>query len=133
MKKFTIGIWITALVLGFSVSAFAGQYDIKEMTPSIKRAIENRQQRYDQLQQLKASGAAGEDNQGLVYALKPSAAGIASAENADRLVIYSAIVVQNGFGPSGLTQVQKAFADVQRDKARSGDFIQTSSGEWRQK
>ncbi len=111
---------------------FAGQYDIKEMTPQVSRALENRKNRYNDLQSAKAAGLIGENSQGLISSLK-GGADLAGAENADRNVIYKTIVDQNGFGPSGIQQVQQVFADVQREKARSGDYIQTSSGEWRQK
>lgn len=120
------------LFLVFQPVVFAGQYDIKEMTPEVSRALENRKARYDQLQSAKAQGLIGENSQGLVTPLK-GGADIAAAENADRGVIYKAIVDQNGFGPGGLPQVQKAFADVQHEKARTGDYVQSSSGEWKQK
>ncbi len=115
--------------------AFAGAYDIKEMTPEIQGALSGRQQRYGELQQLKAQGALGESSRGYVEVLKDSgnAGSIASAENRDRQVIYQAIVSQNNLGPQGLEQVEIAFADVQRDKARSGDWIQSPSGSWSQR
>lgn len=134
MKNFQKNILKISAVLFLALQplAFAGQYDIKEMTPEVSRALENRKNRYSDLQSAKASGLVGENNQGLVSSLKGPTP-LVSAENADRSVIYQAIVEQNGFGPGGLAQVQKAFADVQRDKARPGDFVQSSSGEWRQK
>ena len=58
---------------------------------------------------------------------------LVNAENSDRKVIYQTIVDQNGFGSGGLTQVERAFSDVQREKARSGDYVQSSSGQWQQK
>ena len=110
----------------------AGTYDIKHMTPAVEQALQGRETRYAQLQQLKASGAIGENNQGLTYVLKPQpgAETISDAENADRLAIYTAIADQNKLGAAGLTEVKKVFAEVQREKARSGDFIQLPSGDW---
>ncbi len=55
------------------------------------------------------------------------------AENRDREVIYQAIADQNQLGPDGLTQVHSVFGEVQRGKARAGEFIQLRTGEWVQK
>ncbi|HXV27661.1 MAG TPA: DUF1318 domain-containing protein [bacterium] len=110
-------------------------YDIKQMTPAIQQALHNRQDRYANLQSLKAQGILGEDNQGFVAALKssPEASSMALAENNDRLVIYQAIVDQNQLGQAGLAKVKQVFAEVQREKARRGDYVQLASGEWTQK
>ena len=114
---------------------FAASYDIKQMTPQVQQALNGRQRRYEELQILKASGLIGENNQGYAEALKnqSNAGQLAGQENEDRKVIYHAIVAQNNLGPSGLWEVQRAFAEVQRDKARPGDFVQSASGEWAQK
>lgn len=132
MKKFDFLKISAILFLVFQPVVLAGQYDIKEMTPEVSRAIENRKARYNDLQNAKAEGLIGENSQGLVSSMKGPTP-LVSAENADRSVIYQAIVEQNGFGPGGLAKVQSAFADVQRDKARSGDYVQSSSGEWQKK
>ncbi len=117
------------------VSAWAAQYDIKQMTPQIEQALANRQSRYDELRTLKAANRIGENSRGYVEALDKSAAlaDLVHAENSDRRVIYNAIVEQNGLGPAGMGAVETAFAEVQRDKAKSGDSIQLPSGQWTQK
>jgi len=126
-------------VMFLSLQTAAGfaqpNYDIKEMTPAIQQAIQNRQARYNDLQSMKASGVLGENNQGLVSVLQSSAAAetVAKGENADRMVIYQAIVDQNQLGNQNMPQVQTVFADVQRDKARPGDSIQLPSGQWTKK
>lgn len=126
-------ILLALTFLASALPAFAASYDIKEMTPQIQQALQGRQSRFAELQQLKSSGAAGEDNRGYVKALKPEAESVASSENADRRVIYTAIVSQHNLGPSGLALVEQGFGDVQRDRARSGDSIQLPSGEWTKK
>ncbi len=110
-------------------------YDLREMTPEIKQAIENRKARYAELQQLKIQTVVGENNQGLAELLKssPEARGVIEGENRDRRVIYQAIVDQNGLGNQGMAKVQAVFAEVQRGKARPGELIQLPSGEWVQK
>lgn len=124
---------LSALILwnaAAPLAAWAAQYDIKVMTPEVQQAINGRQQRYDAVQNLKNQGVLGENNRGYLEALQSAGAPLAQQENADRRVIYSAIVQQNGLGAAGMNQVEFAFSDVQRDRARSGDMIQLPSGEW---
>lgn len=116
-------------------SAFAANYDIKQMTPEISQALSARQNRYTELRTLKADGALGENNHGYIDVRKDSgvSAQIVAAENADRGTLYRAIAEQNNLGPDGLATVEAVFAEVQRTKAQPGDFIQLPSGEWTQK
>lgn len=115
--------------------AVAASYDIKEMTPEVKSALDARRARYDELASLKAQGAVGENNQGYVEVLKNigPAQSVVSSENQDRKLIYSTIVKQNGLPGNALPTVEKVFAQVQRDKAASGDSIQNESGQWTKK
>lgn len=124
-----------ALLLAAETPAvWAGAYDIRENTPQVQQAISGRQNRFSALKQLKAQGAIGENNRGYVEAFGGGeAAMVAQAENQDRGVLYRAIVDQNGLGPQGMTQVEMVFAEVQRDKASSGEKIQLPSGTWSQK
>ena len=127
-------LWGGILLIAAS-AALAGPYDIKETTPEIQRAISNRQNRYDQLASFKAAGKIGESKRGYVEVVHNAseAKALVQAENADRKVIYQAIVTQNNLGPSGLAKVEGVFAEVQREKAKRGDYIQTASGSWVQK
>ena len=122
-------------MFGFLSPLLAADYDLKEITPAVQAALSGRQARFNDLQQRKAAGAVGENNQGFVQVLQDSAGAgtIAGEENRDREVIYRAIVDQNGLGPSGVSQVEEVFAEVQRGKARAGERIQLRSGEWVQK
>lgn len=124
---------LVAVLLLTSPVYAGGKYEIRERTPEVENALHGRKARYNEIQSLKASGALGEDNRAYVKAFSPSAEAIASAENADRRILYHAISEQNGLGTSGsegLTQVHNTFAEVQREKARSGDSIQLPNGEW---
>lgn len=133
MKKI-IALSIIGLLM-LTSSASAENYDIKEMTPEVRNALDARKARFGELQSLKAQGIIGENNGGLVEIRKPSpvGSGIAQEENADRMVIYNAIVSQNQLGSGGLAKVQTVFAEVQRENARSGDLIQLPNGKWSQK
>jgi len=127
------GLVMLVSCLGLAaVPAQATQYDIKEMTPAIQQALDARKARHSELRHLKSEGLLGEDNQGFVKVLTddPMAQELARAENANRQVIYEAIVEQHQLGPEGLTQVKATFAEVQRDKAQAGVAIQLPSGEW---
>lgn len=119
------------LAAGISI-AEAGAYDIRENTPEVQSAISGRQSRFSALKQLKAQGAIGENNRGYVDALASTgdAVVLAQAENNDRRVLYQAIVDQNNLGAAGMDKVEMVFAEVQRDKASSGEKIQSPSGEW---
>ncbi len=115
-------------------SLFATSYDFKEITPDVQKAIKGRQSRYQEIQSLKKSGVIGEDNQGYVAVVKSGqASSLISAENEDRKTIYTALASQNNLGSQGIAQVQKAFAEVQYDKASSGEMVQSADGAWKKK
>lgn len=107
-----------------------GAYSIKQMTPQVQEALNNRRDRYDQLRALKESGDVGENNQGYVTALKKgSAESLVAAENHDRQVIYQTIADQNNLSDH-IATIEHVFAQVQRDKAQAGEKIQEENGSW---
>ncbi|MFH1359808.1 MAG: DUF1318 domain-containing protein [Candidatus Omnitrophota bacterium] len=119
-------------ILGMSPGAFAQEkYTIKEMTPSVIAALENRRNRYDELQELKKEGKIGETNQGYVKAFSDegSVQSMADAENHDREMIYRTIAEQNGL-TAALNTIEKVFAQTQRDNAEHGEKIQLDNGSW---
>jgi uncharacterized protein YdbL (DUF1318 family) len=136
MKKiYTLGLALGLVFLMATSLCFAADYNYKTMTPDIENALKNRQSRYYQLQSLKQEGLVGENNKGYVADLKnnPAAAALTAAENQDRRVLYEALAEQNKLGSTGLLEVQRAFADVQREKAGPGDMVQSASGDWQKK
>ncbi len=130
MKRF----WLSVLILSAFCNAAlaAGAYDLKEMTPAVKAALDGRKSRYAELKAFKKQGLVGETNRGYIKALvsAPGVKEIVEVENADRKVIYQAIVEQNGLRDSELLTVEKVFAQVQRDKAEAGEKIQDEGGSW---
>lgn len=125
-----------ALIFSATVpAALAVSYDIKQETPEVKQALQGRQARYSAIQNLKLSGQVGENNRGYLDVLQGggNAAALVQAENSDRGVIYRAIVQQNGLPASAISQVESAFADVQRDRAKAGESVQLSNGQWTKK
>jgi uncharacterized protein YdbL (DUF1318 family) len=124
----------------FLMAGFAGQpgtsraasYDIQELTPAVKSALDSRRERFEQVRAYKEKGVIGENNRGYVELLSEDsdAKSLVEAENRDRRLIYKAIVEQNNLASSELEKVEQAFAQVQRDKAESGDKIQDPDGQW---
>jgi len=136
MKHFRTTLFSLGLVvLAAMPLCRAADYDFKELTPEIKKALQDRQTRYAQIQELKREGVIGENNKGYVTDLKnsSSASSLTVAENQDRRTIYKNLATQNKLGGNGLLEVQRAFAEVQRDKAATGDMVQSSSGDWKKK
>ncbi len=117
--------------LSIAVSSAEGKYQIKQMTPEVSQALENRKARFEKLHTLKAQGAIGENNKGYVQVLDPTAEAqsTADAENNDRKIIYATIADQNGL-QDAINTIEKVFASVQRDKAVAGEKIQTEDGSW---
>jgi uncharacterized protein len=129
MKKLLlVGLLVCAAM---TVSAQA-TYDIKEMTPAVKSALDGRKSRFAELKTMKAQGVVGENNRGYVQALGGGAdvKALVAAENKDRKQVYEAIVQQNKLGPAALPTVEAVFARVQREKADPGDKVQDASGRW---
>ena len=111
-----------------------GKYSIKEMTPEVQTALDNRRDRFDQLRNLKAKGVIGENNRGYVELLTSDATAkdLVDAENRDRTLIYKTIETQNNL-IDALATIEKVFAQVQSDKASPGDKIQDENGHWANK
>ncbi len=132
MKKFFAILLAAVLLAVVSSEGFAAKYDIKELTPEVKSALDSRRGRFDQLRQLKEQGIVGENNKGYVEVLQDNAEakGLVEAENRDRKFIYQTIVKQNNLPSDALATVEEVFAQVQRDKAASGDKIQNADGQW---
>jgi uncharacterized protein YdbL (DUF1318 family) len=136
MRRIFIPLLAACLVLLTALPlCIATDYDFKKMTPQIEQALKNRQARYYQLQGLKREDLVGENNNGYVTDLKnnTSASALVTAENKDRRVLYEALAEQNMLGNTGLLEVQRAFAEVQSEKAEPGDLVQSASGDWKKK
>ena len=89
-------------------------------------------QRLAQLDQLKSSGAVGENNRGFVEIRDGGgdASSVVSAENADREVVYGAIAKQAG---STAEQVGRARARQIAAGSAKGVWLQKDDGSWYKK
>ena len=130
LKIFGILIILAAALTPMSARAEA-KYSLKEMTPEVSAALDARRARFDNLADLKAKGMVGEDDRGYVKALvsDPEVEAVVDAENNDRELVYTTIAQQNNLAAEMAT-IEKVFAQVQRDKAMSGDKIQQEDGQW---
>lgn len=129
---YVYGCLIFLTIAGLATWSMAeNKYSIKEMTPEVKAALDVRRGQFDQLEALKNSGDIGENNSGYVQALTDNseAKAVADTENSNRKVIYQAIADQNGL-EDAIATIEKVFAQVQRDKASSGQKIQLEDGSW---
>ena len=124
-------ILIVMMIMVSAVAWGGSKYSIKTMTPEVQQALNARKDRFSELRSLKSSGVIGENNHGYVEVLKSdsNAMSIASQENRDRKVVYQTIAEQNGL-EGALSTIESAFAQVQNDKAESGDKIQNADGSW---
>ena len=127
---------VTGLVLATAICPVrdvgaAEKYTIKEMTPQVTAALENRRDRFASLQQLKRQGDVGENAQGYVEALSGNSKAkvIVDLENADHAVIYKTIAQQNNLS-NALSIIEQIFAQTQRDNAEPGNKIQLENGSW---
>lgn len=89
-------------------------------------------QRLGELDALKAKGAIGETNQGLVVVRGDGAKAnqVVAAENSDREVAYAAIAKQTG---SSVSQVARARARQIAANSAKGVWLQRDNGSWYQK
>jgi uncharacterized protein len=88
-------------------------------------------QRLPQLDQLKESGAIGENNQGFVEVRSGAdAAAVVAAENQDRKVVYAAIAQKTGSTPDrvGHYRARKIVA-----ASAPGVWLQREDGSWYKK
>ena len=134
-RKLILSSFLILSLISAAPICFAAQYDIKEMTPGVKAALDSRRDRFDQLHQLKEQGAVGENNHGYIEVLNgdAQAQSLADAENKDRKFIYQTIVEQNNLPADAISTVESIFAQVQRDKANTGESIQSEDGQWTKK
>ena len=118
-KKFNFLI-IGFLVFGFGASAPAD--DIKERMKDRLPVIE----------ELKAQGVVGENNQGYLEFIggKREKPDVVAAENEDRKAVYTAIAKQQG---TTAELVGKRRALQIAEKADPGEWVQDTSGNWIQK
>ncbi len=109
------------------------------------RAAQSREFNRDDLEQAMSQGCAGEASDGSVTPrpcaqteqdprYKAFTEAILAEENADRLVLMRRVIATNSdLTEKDLDQVRKVFADVNRENARAGWWVQQVDGSWTKK
>jgi len=132
MKNLLIILITIVIITSFPNYGFSAEgYELKEMTPQVEAALEARRARYDELGAFKAAGVVGENNRGYAELLSDDAdaQNIVDTENQDRKIIYMTIAQQNEL-EDDLETIEKVFAQVKKEKAKSGEKIQNEDGTW---
>ena len=122
MKHIVNSILFFILSAVLSVPAFADAQQARDRMMS----------RLPQLDQLRLSGAIGENRDGFLEARadQPDIPALIAAENADRREVYQAIAAQQG---ASTEEVAKARARQIAEKAAPGIWIQSADGAWQKK
>jgi uncharacterized protein YdbL (DUF1318 family) len=107
----------------------------KTDSPELRRLTESQNRRLGAVQQWLARGCIGENNQGLLEArpgqgCSGEVAKLVGDENTDRQAIIETFMRQNHIPASDVGRVRGSFAKAYRDRAGSGQWIQTDGGEW---
>ena len=110
--------------------------------PAIRKIIESRSKRLVKLNELKAQGIIGENNQALVevrsldsLALRDRAAAqrLVREENEDRERLFKEIAAAKNVDLGQLERIRQTYAETLREDARPGEWIQRPDDEWVQK
>jgi uncharacterized protein YdbL (DUF1318 family) len=121
--------------------AFAQEHRIevtqapKTDSPELRRLTESQNHRLGAVQQWLARGCVGENSQGLLeprpgQGCSGDVAKLIGDENRDRQAIIETFMRQNRIPASDVGRVRASFAKAYRDRAGSGQWIQTDRGDW---
>jgi uncharacterized protein YdbL (DUF1318 family) len=127
-----------------AVDAEGQTRQVPDYTQERRQAITARQtQKFNQddIDELKQAGCIGEAKDGTLSkrpcprASDPAVAGrlerlIASENQARSVILRFAVTASPDLTEKDLPQVTQAYARMQREKAKTGDWIQQPSGEW---
>ena len=118
----------------FSPIQVAYAQEMKDSSPRIQQIANKMKARYGELQQVKAEGAVGESNRGMLELVKPEKIGDAdktnavqrliAAENGDRKALYKEVARLNKDQNLTVTAVERVYAQKRLERARSGELHQ---------
>ena len=108
--------------------------------PAIRKIIDSRAGRYNELRRYFGQGVLGENNKCLVEVrnlealtdLKARAdvQRLVKAENADRQELYKEIAAAKNVDLAQLPKIQETYAATLRQNAKPGDWVQQPDGNW---
>lgn len=129
-------VWMVASVRAANPDS---QITLSEEKRAVLTAIQNREFNKDDVEEFKRDGAVGENARGLLE-IRPLprlqtdanyrklVEDIVAEENRDRQIIMQRITEINSSAPA--SEVEKVFAKMNHDNARSGDWLQLPDGAW---
>ncbi len=135
-------VWMVASVRAASPDS---QITLSQEKRAVLAAVQNREFNKDDVEEFKRDGAVGENNNGLLelralerlqkdVAYRKLVAQVVAEENRDRQIILQRIAAINPAVQSATpAEVATAFAQLQRDSAKPGEWLQLPSGEWSRK
>lgn len=131
------------LLLGTSVAHAEEVVAPEVSSPAIRKIIDSRAGRLDQLNDFKAKGVIGENNQGLVEARALETLGdlkaradvqrLVKSENTDREELYKEVAAAKGVDLAQLPKIRETYAGTLRERAKPGEWIQGPDGTWNRK
>jgi len=108
--------------------------------PAIRKIIDSRAARFNELRRYFDQGVLGESNKGMVEVrnlealtdLKARAdvQRLVKAENSDRQELYKEIAAAKNVDLAQLPKIQETYAATLRQNAKPGDWIQQPDGNW---
>lgn len=135
-------VWMVASVRAVNPDS---QITLSDEKREVLSAVQNREFNKDDIEEFKRDGAIGENNQGVLElrpnerlqkdaAYKQLVERIMAEENRDRQIILKRIIAINpAVQAAEPVAVDQAFAQLQRDSAKPGEWIQLPTGEWTRK
>ncbi|MDZ7269772.1 MAG: YdbL family protein [candidate division KSB1 bacterium] len=132
-------VWMVASVRAVSPDS---QIVISEEKRLVLTAIQNREFNKDDVEEFKREGLVGENARGYLEIRDPQRAAadperarllekIVAEENRDRQIIMQRIIdINPAIAASDQAEVEKAFASLNRESAKPGEWIQLPNGEW---
>ncbi|MDZ7363866.1 MAG: YdbL family protein [candidate division KSB1 bacterium] len=132
-------VWMVASVRAANPDS---QITLSDEKRAVLTAIQNREFNKDDIDEFKRNGAVGENARGFLEIRPlPRLASdaeyrqlveeIVAEENRDRQIIMQRIIdINSAVQATGVSEVEKVFAKLNRDNAKAGEWIQLPEGEW---
>lgn len=132
-------VWMVASVRAANPDS---QITLSDEKRAVLTAIQNREFNKDDVDEFKRDGAVGENARGLLEirplprlqtdaSYRKLVEDILVEENRDRQIIMQRIMEINPTAQTtGLSEVEKVFAKLNRDSAKTGEWLQQPDGAW---
>ena len=108
--------------------------------PAIRKIIDSRSARFNELRRYFDQGVLGENNKGLVEVRSLEALAdlkaradvqrLVKAENTDREELYKEIAAAKNVDLAQLPKIRETYASTLRQNAKAGDWVQQPDGNW---